>query len=399
MMNEQTKAFVRQHADDDIRKLALHGCKDPLVDMPWALDQIAGRQTARRKLPSWADKDGIVFPPHLSMEQCSSEATARYKAQVAAQLSISHNLLVDLTGGFGVDFSFMAPAFARAVYVERQEQLCQTACHNLQVLGIGQAQVVCCEAETFLQDFTERASLIFIDPARRDSHGQRTYAISDCTPDVVALLPLLLSKCEAVMLKLSPMLDWRKAVADLGSGHVSEVHIVATDGECKELLIVITPTEQAAAPTLYCTDDQSLTIFKGDELSAQPSLDTAVPEAGHYLYEPSATLMKSGCFAALQHRFDACQIATNSHLFVSYQQIADFPGRSFRILSVTSLNKRELQQALAGTTRANIAVRNFPLSAPELRKRLRLSDGGDTYIFATTLSDGRHVVIKGVKEV
>ena len=283
---------------------------------------------------------------------------------------------------------------------ERYEQLIESKGGiDLQVLGIGQAQVVCCEAETFLQDFTERASLIFIDPARRDSHGQRTYAISDCTPDVVALLPLLLSKCEAVMLKLSPMLDWRKAVADLGSGHVSEVHIVATDGECKELLIVITPTEQAAAPTLYCTDDQSLTIFKGDELSAQPSLDTAVPEAGHYLYEPSATLMKSGCFAALQHRFDACQIATNSHLFVSYQQIADFPGRSFRILSVTSLNKRELQQALAGTTRANIAVRNFPLSAPELRKRLRLSDGGDTYIFATTLSDGRHVVIKGVKEV
>lgn len=392
-MNRETLEYVRQHADDDVRMLALRGCKDPLVQLPWALDQIAGRQQARHKLPSWALNDGLIFPPHLAMEQCSSEATARYKAEVARQLSISHDTLVDLTGGFGVDCSFMAAIFARAIYVERQEHLCQTAIHNFGVLGIDHAQTVCDEAEHYLQAFAGPASLFFLDPARRDGNGQRTYAIADCTPNVTALLPLLMSKSEAVMLKLSPMLDWRKAVADLGTDHVSQVHLVAAGGECKELLLVIDSRQRTDGLTLYCADEAGSVGFSSEELAMQATDSTAVPAEGLYLYEPGATLMKAGCFAAVGRRYGLDQIAPNSHLFVGPQAIDDFPGRRFRISAVTSMNKRELRQALAGLQQANISVRNFPMSPPELRKRLHLTDGGSTYLFATTLADRSHTIL------
>ncbi len=201
-MNRTTADFIRSHADDDIRQLALKGTKDPDIDLPFALDQIAGRQTARRKLPSWAASNEIIFPPHLSMEQCSSEQTARYKAEIAMRLLSQQQkaTLVDLTGGFGVDFSFMAQGFQKAIYVERQEHLCNIARHNFEVLGL-KAEVVCGDSVEYLRQMPH-ADLIFIDPARRDYHGQRTYAISDCTPDIVALRDVLMEKADHVMIKL-----------------------------------------------------------------------------------------------------------------------------------------------------------------------------------------------------
>ena len=214
-MNESTALFIHKHTDDDIRQLALRGTKDPEVDLPFALDQIAGRQTARRKLPTWAKTEGIIYPPHLSMEQCSSEQTARYKAAITGQ----GRRMIDLTGGFGVDFSFMARNFKEAVYVERQEHLCRIARENFQLLGLTQAEVVCCDAVDYLQNMAH-ADVIYIDPARRDGHGGRTYGISDCTPDVIVLRPLLLEKADCIIIKLSPMLDWRKAVSDLGEDFV-----------------------------------------------------------------------------------------------------------------------------------------------------------------------------------
>ena len=232
--SEATIAFIRQNADADVRQLALRGTKDPEVDLPFALDQIAGRQTARHKLPSWAAIDGIVYPPHLSMEQCSSEQTARYKARLIG----SGGTMVDLTGGFGVDFSFLARGFQRAVYVERQEQLCAIARENFRLLGLSQAEVVCADSTDYLQTMSP-VDFIYADPARRDNHGARTYGISDCTPDVLALRDLLLSKARRVLLKLSPMLDWRKAVSDLGEQYVREVHIVSVGNECKELLLLL----------------------------------------------------------------------------------------------------------------------------------------------------------------
>ena len=385
-MNETTADFIRRHADDDVRQLALKGTKDPDVDMTIALDQIAGRQTARRKLPSWAASDGIIYPPHLSMEQCSSEQTARYK-QGLSQQSLAKSVFVDLTGGFGVDFSFMAQGFQKAVYVERQEHLCDIARHNFEVLGL-QAEIVCGDSVEYLRRMS-RANLIYIDPARRDDSGQRTYGISDCTPDVVALRDLLLEKADRVIIKLSPMLDWRKAVSDLGAEYVSEVHIVSVQNECKELLIVM--QQQPAEPfSVYCVNDDSIFSYH-----PSPSSSNHICHLSSfiYLYEPNASIMKAGCFNDIAKAFSISQLASNSHLFTSDRLVTDFPGRVFHIDAVTTMNKRELRTALAGIQQANITVRNFPLTVAQLRQRLKMSEGGSTFIFATTLADGSHVLL------
>lgn len=393
MINEQTWEFVRQHATDDVRKLALQGTKDADVDMPMALQQIAGRQTAQKKLPSWAAHDGVVYPPHLNMEQCSSEQTARYKAQLAGE----GGTYVDLTGGFGVDFYWMSQGFKERVYVEQNEQLCTISTENFRALGLA-CSVCCCDTATYLTQL-DHADVIYLDPARRDEHGGRTYDIADCSPNVLELLPVLMQKAHRVILKLSPMLDWRKAVSDLGC--VSEVHIISVNNECKELVLVLTP-HQSETINLFCVNNdnvfpivrslRTVSSLPTDYESAAygPNTERLLSSDAKYIYEPNASIMKAGCFDALEERYAVRQVSVNSHLFLSVDEIDDFPGRRFEILAISSMNKRELKGALAGVEKANIAVRNFPLTVDQLRKKLKLKDGGDVYIFATTKADGAH---------
>ncbi len=479
-LNKATLDYVRQHADEDVRMLALRGTKDPDVDLTLALQQIQGRQTARQKLPSWAAKDAILYPPHLNMEQCSSEATARYKLAVARRLlaslhsqpassasppnltslpsqpsspasppnltslpshaatssqpnltslpsqpsspasppnltclpsyaatssqpstpsSAPHSTtLLDLTGGLGVDFAFMQQAFDAATYVELSPSLFAIATQNFATLGL-QVSTHNTDAATILHA-TTHVTLAFLDPARRDDHGARTYAISDCTPDILTLKDELLHKADFVLLKLSPILDWRKAVSDLGPQTVREVHIVSVNNECKELLILL-QSSPTTSPTLHCVnlpDDLEFktplfnnTIAKNGA-DIKPSFPLDGPEET-FLYEPNASIMKAGCFDALAAHYAIAPLSHDSHLFISPRPIDDFPGRHFLIIATTSLNKRDLKTALRGITHANITTRNFPLSAPALRQRLKLADGGDTYIFATTLADGAHILL------
>lgn len=388
----EMESFILEHRLNDVRQLALQADRYPDIDMPMALQQIAGWQTARTKLPEWAAVDGILYPPRLSMEQCSSEATAKYKTTIPAP-SLREGSLVDLTGGFGVDFSFMARGFRKAVYVEQQPHLCEVARHNFRLLGLNHAEVVCGDGVEYLKNMRRPASLIYLDPARRDVNGMKTYAIGDCTPDVAALKDLLLEKAELVMVKLSPMLDWHKAIDDLGE--VSQMHIVSVDNECKELLVVL--TKNPTVPLrVVCVNIKHGGTAETFEYFPTPSANTHLPTPitqSLYLYEPNASLMKAGCFAELAARYGVQPIGNSSHLFVSSEFVIDFPGRKFHIDSVTSLNKKELKQALGGLRKANITVRNFPLPVAELRKRLKLSDGGDTYIFATTLGEKDHVLL------
>ena len=432
-----TSEFVKQFRESDPRKLALQASRYPDVDMPYALNQIQGWQTALRKLPSWAACDGVVYPPHLNMEQCSSEATARYKQQVARRWTeripnASRTSMTDLTGGFGVDFSFTSRCFDCATYVERNASLCDVVGANLPRLGIRNAQVKCAEAEAVLKQ-TEPQTMIFLDPARRDEHGAKTVLIADCTPDVCQLLPRLMQKSQFVMLKLSPMLDWHKAIVDL-DGKVREVHIVSADGECKELLLVLAPDGKPEVQ-VFCVDIQSRPDSEGqyprsefvysiatnaqeemvennskleNSTSAQPTnsqftIQQLKIAAGNnsklktqnskFLHEPNASVMKAGCFDEIARAYGVSAISRNSHLFLSDREIDGFPGRTFAIDAVTTMNKRQLRQTLSGMKQANIAVRNFPLSVAELRKRLKLNDGGDTYIFATTTSEGDHILM------
>ena len=319
------------------------------------------------------------------MEQCSSEQTARYKALIAGKGA----LIVDLTAGFGVDMAFMSQAFQKAIYVERQAPLCAISSDNYKLLGLNHIEVICADGIDYLHQL-EHADLIFLDPARRDDHGARTYGIADCTPNVLELRDELLKKADRVMLKLSPMLDWRKAVEDLG--HVNEVHIVSVDNECKELLVILSKEEKPLK--LFCVNNDQ--VFEGDQgdwLNERSIAEIRVPvpmSSQAYLFEPNASIMKAGCFTLLEQRFNVSQLDKNSHLFVSDHDISDFPGRRFTIEKTTSMNKRELKTALAGIDKANITVRNFPLSVAELRKRLKLKDGDNLYLFATTLADGQH---------
>lgn len=412
MMNEQTRRFISEHADDNIRLLALQGDKYAGVDLPLALDQIAGRQVARRKLPAWAAIEGIVYPPHLSMEQCSSEQTARYKAALAASLlardgvesgSCAGNpVFVDLTGGFGVDFSFIATALKTeegegCVYVEQQQHLCELVRHNLSLLGLSGSTVVCGDGVDYLHRL-HRAGIIFLDPARRDAHGGRTYSIQDCTPDVSGLCDELLEKGLFVMLKLSPMLDWRKAIGDLRG--TCEVHILSVGNECKELLLVLSAQKKGAL-RIFCVNDADTFTFSYEDkdASAAPSGLLSADAASFsvlrdsFLYEPNASIMKAGCFAQLCRQFEVRSLHPNSHLFVASSLISDFPGRRFKIRNVSTMNKKELKKVMGGLSKANVSVRNFPIGAEELRRRLKLKDGGDTYLFGTTLADKTHVLL------
>lgn len=378
MTNQKTLDFIREHIDDDVKLLALQGCKEPDVDMVYALHQIAGHQKAKTKIPSWAAMDGLVYPPHLAMEQCSSEATARYKARIAG----GGQFFVDLTAGFGADMAFISQGFKQAVHVERQEQLCAISSHNYKLLGLNHVEVVCGDGVSYLHTMPH-ADLIYIDPARRDEHGARTYGIADCTPNVLEMLDEMLEKADRLLIKLSPMLDWRKAVADVR--FVREVHIVSVDNECKELLLVVSRQEKPLK--VFCVNNNE--VFEYDLLDHGPSA-MPLPASFRFLYEPNASVMKAGCFDLIARRFGVVQLDKNSHLFVSETEAGAFPGRHFIIEKIVSMNKRELKMALEGIDRANIAVRNFPMSVAELRKRLRLKDGGDVYIFATTVSGQGH---------
>lgn len=424
LLNDVTRAFAEAHRNEDVRDLALKTKRTADLDLPAALDQIAGWQIARNKLPQWAACADIVYPAHISMEQCSSQFTAQYKAEIARRLlrslpqsagqTANDATMTDLTGGFGVDFSYLARGFGHATYVERQSHLCELAAHNMAALGLTQAQVVCGDGVEYLRAM-EPAQLIYIDPARRDEHGARTYAIEDCTPDVLALRDLLLAKARYVMIKLSPMLDWRKAVDDF-AGTVAEVHIVSTGNECKELLLVLDRGSRDAIRVI-CVNDGDVFGYvhdmktgadsdgvvlaaageKGSQGgSAEPS--HAAPEQPRYLYEPNASLMKGGCFALLEDHYGMRQIGPNSHLLISGTPAPQFPGRGFVIETIAGMGKKELKRALAGVDRANIAVRNFPLTAVQLRRKLKLADGGDVYLFGTTSVDGRHVIVRTVKQ-
>lgn len=393
-----TAEFIREYRERDIRQLALQANRFPDVDMPYALDQIQGWQIARRKLPKWAACDGVIFPPHLSMEQCSSEPTAQYKLNLAMEWAerVGHaSRMTDLTGGFGVDFSFTSCAFAAATYVERNEQLCHIVEHNLPLLGLNNATVVCADAVEYLST-VEQQTMLFLDPARRDEHGAKTVMLADCTPDVVQLLPKLLEKSRFTMLKLSPMLDWHKAVDDL-QGTVREVHIVSVGGECKELLLVLSTVVESELK-VYCADlstaSDTSSLFVYTPGSSAPVANSKLKtQNSKFVHEPNASIMKAGCFDELAAAYGVSPVSRNSHLFLSDEPIEDFPGRSFVVERVTTMNKGELRKALVGIEKANIATRNFPLTVAELRKRLKIKDGGDVYIFATTTTEGEHLLL------
>ena len=396
MTNEE---YIIAYREADIRSLALRKVPEG-VDALWCLRQIEGYQLARKKLPQWAATEGLWFPPRLSMEQCSSETTAQYKRDIVRRLmpSCSDATVVDLTGGFGVDFSYMAQGLGTAVYVEQQEELCRTATHNMPLLGLRNARVVQGDGTSFLEAL-DYADIIYIDPARRDTAGRKTVAIDDCTPDVCSLQRKLRAKSRYTIIKLSPMLDITQALRTLTA--VREIHVVSVKGECKELLLVIrgmadgadNNADDSAAdiPTLYVADGgQRLTLPYDAEAQ---SVATTAARPATYLYEPSAAVLKAGLFRWVSAHYGLDKLHPLTHLYTADRLVAPFPGRTFAVEGVHGFGKREVRQLVAAMPQANLAVRHFPTPAETLRRRFHLRDGGDHYWFATTLADGSHALI------
>jgi hypothetical protein len=388
-MNEITRQFIAEHRLDDVQKLALQSkfFADSGIDKTFALTQIAGRQIIAHKIPSWYQSDDLMYPARLSLEQCSSETTARYKASL-----LSGRSFADLTGGFGVDTAFIAGQFPQAAYVERQTELASIARHNFSVLGLNHIQIYPMDGVPFLLEM-DPVDCLYLDPARRSGTGQKVVLIEDCEPNVIEIKDLLLEKAGTVLIKLSPMLDIHAALKALNP--VSEVHIVSVENECKELLFLLRK-DHRQEPVITCINfgkqgNQTEIISLSEEKTASISCTSDVKE---YLYEPNASLLKAGFYKGIAWRYAVEKLHPDSHLYTSEQLIPDFPGRIFQVETVSSFNKKDLKEMLNGTGQANISVRNFPLPVLELRKKLKLQEGGGVYLFATTLSDGKHVIIK-----
>lgn len=501
MFHQDTWDFIRRHAQDDVRKLALKRPDSPNVDLKEALTQIEGYQTARKKLPLWAENPQLVYPPRISMEQCSSETTALYKQQVVCRLlqrlenpersipnsppkdspnspldtarndtqneiqskaqnntrSNAQNYplsMADMTGGFGIDFSYLAPLFDHAYYIEQQEVLCRIARHNLKILGLEQAEVLHGDG---VERMPEKAplTLVFIDPARRDQQGKKTVALSDCTPDLSAIQERIRSCSRFCMAKLSPMLDIHQALQELKE--VSEVHVVSVDNECKELLLILSSgntentvgittaekrqdtgnnptseTDKAENVSANKTEDISesklegagttsnseqsvvrkpaetrifcVNLQKGEQQTFEyTAQEEATAEAvytdqpGTYLYEPNTSLLKAGAYKCLCARFGVRKLHPNSHLYTSDTLCADFPGRRFRITGSRTFSKQDLKQIARDIPQANITIRNFPSTVQELRKKLKIKEGGDRYLFITTLKNEQHIILECLK--
>ena len=402
-MNTATRDFIEKHLKDDVRQLALQKFPDN-VDKMLALNQIEARQLLSKKVPSWASNPDLLFPKHLSIEQCSSELTAKYKASIIS----GGDTFVDLTGGLGIDSYFLSEKFKTAYYVENQKELCDMAKHNFDVLG-RKITVVNSDAETFLSknhDF----DLIFIDPARRDIYNRKMVSLHDCSPDVVHLVetfpetspqmsPETSPHKPLFLIKVSPMLDISLITNELQN--ISEIHIVSVKNECKEILIKIEPGFDGEIKyfcvNFFGNDVKSSQSFEFSETSESSANSEFAPTIKHYLYEPNSSLMKSGAFKLISQRFGIEKLHVNSHLYTSDNLISDFPGRIFEVVGFAPFNKKIKKELLNDITEASVATRNFPLSANELRKTLNLKESDTNFVFGTTLMGKKKVVILAKK--
>ena len=396
MANNLTEQFILEHLTADVRTLALSARPDG-VDMQYALTQISGWQAARLKVPLWAATEGIVYPKHLSLEQCTSQYIAQYKASFIESLLGSGFKMADITGGFGVDCFFLSRNASQVHYNEMSAELCDCARANFKALGRPEIEVNHSTAEDYIARLTPNSlNLIYLDPARRGDAGRKLVSISDCQPDTVALQDDLLRIAPNVMVKLSPMLDVSRALTELK--HVSHVFIIGLEGECKEITLLMQRGIEAES-TITAVDiksdgtpESAVSSAKSvDATLPQPIADASLLQSGTYISEPSAPYMKSALFRTIAAKTNTYLLHPDTHLFWSKEKPENFPGRVFRLEGIIPFDKKSLS-ALA-KTQANLSVRNFPETAPQLQKKLKLRDGGSRYLIATTLADNKRVLL------
>ena len=423
-----TQEYIKQHRNDDVYRLAL--AKTPEgVDLQYALQQISAYQILTKKVPSWAECNELIFPRQLSLEQSSSELTARYKAQLIRDFMGNQPFAhIDLTGGMGIDCYFIAQHTQKSHYVELNPELCQIAQHNFTHLNPN-ISVHNTTAEEFLNQstdyrvqitddrvqntkyrvqITDNASLltpnssllIYLDPARRGDHGQKLISIADCQPNVIKLLPQMFELTDKVVVKLSPMLDITRAINELS--HIEKLYVISVNNECKELLLFINKKYNAEtqihAINLKSTINSQQTTNNPTPFSGFISHESALSlsyahEVGKYLYEPYAAHLKSGLYKTLAEKYNVKKLHQHSHLYTSTELNNDFPGRKFEVKELVPFDKKSAKTLFKSLKQANLTTRNFPLTVSELRTQHKIKDGGETYIFATTLHNDSKVLI------
>ena len=396
MEKRLTEQFIREHRTDDVRKLALASHpKD--IGIQYALTQISGWQAARTKLPLWADTDGIIYPKHLSLEQCTSQYIAQYKASFIKQLLGSNLRMADITGGMGADCYFMSFGAKRVVYNEMAPELCENASVNFKALNRPEIEVSCMSAEDFIShQQPDTLDFIYLDPARRGDAGRKLVSISDCQPDAVALQDELLRVSPNVMVKLSPMLDISRALTEMR--HVSHVLVIGLEGECKEITLLL-QRDYNGEPVTQAVDINSAGEPK-TAVSSAKSTDSSLPlpiarpewlQPGTFISEPSAPYMKSALFRTIAAQTGTALLHPDTHLFWSQDKPDQFPGRTFILQGIIPFDKKSLSKLIK--TQANLSVRNFPETVPVLQQKLKLRDGGSRYLIATTLADSKRVLL------
>lgn len=377
LLDEQ-RQFIREHLSASVAALLLKYGKNREVE----IRQIEARQKAKQKLPSWYAEERLIFPPAVSVEQSSSETTGRYKAALVS------GTLMDATGGMGIDVSFFAKNCMSVLYVEQKPELVERARYNLDVLGHQNVQCLQGNSLEILPTLDTVFDWIYLDPARRSADNRRVVGLRDCEPDVVTHLPLLLQKAKRLLIKASPLLDLKQTLLDLPQ--LSVIHVVSVENECKELLFELSseaqPTGSPTVRTINFKSDDIVQTFDF-EWNSEQSLAVTLCAPQTYLYEPNASVLKAGAFKSVANAYGVEKIAPHSHLYTSETLVEHFPGRIFRVEAVVKVDAKALAPFLPDG-KANLTVRNFPLSTDELRKKLKLKEGGSTYIFATTLANG-----------
>lgn len=392
----ELRDFIQEHMNDDTAELLLAARKYLGIDVPFAVEQIEARRRLKGKLPEWYGNADLIMGGRVPAEQCSSEQTARYKRSI-----IEGQSLCDMTGGMGVDFWYMSEGMERAIYTERSEWLCEVAKHNFQMLQTLRPEyVIRCGDGRKLP--IPSVDVIYLDPARRAGDGSRVYAMEECEPNIVEWQDELLAHAPMVLVKLSPMVDLTDVLRKLKG--VTEVHVVAVKNECKEVLVkqayALGDFPHAECVTMHCVD------FVGEKVihyitNFPDEMDVLVSKEGvkRYMYEPNVTLMKAQVFGSLCHRFGICQLEMGTHLMTSDEFIPDFPGRIFEVEEQMPFSSKMLKRLKKEIPQANIATRNFMLTADELRKKTGIKDGGEVYLFGAKVKDVGQMLLKCRKKV
>lgn len=369
---EESIDFIKDHINDDPAEIMLQSRKFPELPMRYIVIQIASRQRAKDKLPDWFANYDLIFPPKQNLEQASSEITAKFKARF-----IDGGSLLDLTGGTGVDTFYLSGKMRSSVYVEPNEELCEVAKHNFEILGAN-IQIKNSTAEDVLMHYSDQSDWIFIDPSRRDDAQNRVYALEDCIPNVIALEEQMLSSAKNVLIKASPMLDIKKALEQFASCH--KVQIVAVDNEVKELLIYLN-NDFSGEPEIEVwnlsekREAEQFSFRYSEEESC--GFDIGVPKK--HLYEPNAALMKGGAYKILSSEFEVQKLHPNTHLYTSDKLIDSFPGKKLLIKEVLKPSEKEIKRKVK-SEKINVIVRNYPLGANKIKKKFGLQDGGEEFL-------------------